>query len=405
MKKKLLLFIIVLFLFQFKNVYAEKYEQYSLIPIDTVATVHTESFEYNEFVFHSGIDDKGNGTITFNSIKNISGEKRPVSINILLFDSKKLNIGLIAYCTDYDISTEFSDLLLPANDSVAFYINVVVNKYFVEKKSMSDVKYISVLDDNKYCKTGGSTKYAGLTIDKIKSGGVSESYMSTRTRLSLFFNSLKNKSAFTVLFIGFSVLLFTVIIIGVIVNSLHVNIYHCSNILSFVPIGNIYVLVKDAFGSILAKYYMIVFAISVFFVKLLPMIPALLSLVTLVSIFIDLYKLITKKYYLFLYNENIVKEERLPEKVNNAPVTNSVNSATKEEQKDVLSVVGTTTSSDVAPIVDDPVIDLSHSNNVDTSSNDSNNSFIPSVNTDAVSNNANGSNTKDGESDLSKYFN
>ena len=75
MKKKLLLFIIVLFLFQFKNVYAEKYEQYSLIPIDTVATVHTESFEYNEFVFHSGIDDKGNGTITFNSIKNISGEK------------------------------------------------------------------------------------------------------------------------------------------------------------------------------------------------------------------------------------------------------------------------------------------------------------------------------------------
>lgn len=170
MKKFILLIII---LFAPIMVYADDYDVKTLIPVDTKATVKTEKFDYNNFVYNSGVDSKGNSLITFESIKNNTVTKKPISINILLFGEDQKNIGFLTYCTNKDLDSNYADFELAGNGSVPFSINVV-SKYFVDGKVPSDVKYISVLDENKYCQIGGYDKYSDLTLDQIANGVVTK---------------------------------------------------------------------------------------------------------------------------------------------------------------------------------------------------------------------------------------
>lgn len=163
---KKFVFLIVLLLLPVM-VYAEDYDVKTLIPVDTKVSVKTENFDYNNFVYSSKVDDKGNGLITFESIKNNTVTKQPISINILLFDEGKKNIGFLTYCTNRDYDHNYSQL--NGNESRNFSINVV-SKYFVDDMSSKDVKYISVLDENKYCQIGGYDKYKGLTLEEIVNG-------------------------------------------------------------------------------------------------------------------------------------------------------------------------------------------------------------------------------------------
>ena len=165
---KKIMFLIVLLLLPVM-VYAEDYDVKTLIPVDTKASVKTDKFEYNNFVYGSSVDSKGNGLITFESIKNNKIVKTFVSINLLLFDENQRNIGMVAYCTDKDLDSNYSDFELSGEGSAPFSINVV-SKYFVEGKTTKDVKYVSVLDDNKYCQVGGYDKYKDLTLDQIANG-------------------------------------------------------------------------------------------------------------------------------------------------------------------------------------------------------------------------------------------
>lgn len=165
---KKFMFLIVLLLLPVM-VYAEDYDVKTLIPVDTKVSVKTEKFDYNNFVYSSKVDDKGNGLITFESIKNNTVTKQPISINILLFDEGKKNIGFLTYCTDKDLDSGYSGYKLNGNGSANFSINVV-SKYFVDNMSSKDVKYISVLDENKYCQIGGYDKYNGLTLEEIVNG-------------------------------------------------------------------------------------------------------------------------------------------------------------------------------------------------------------------------------------------
>ena len=169
MKKYIISFLCLCSLFIFTNVNAEEYELNKLIPVDSSASVKTDKFDYNGFVYHSNTDDKGNSTITFESIKNNKLTSTFVSINLLLFDSNQKNIGLVSYCTDKDLDSNYSDFELAGNGSAPFSIKVV-SKYFVEGKSTKDVKYVAVMDDNKYCHVGGYDKYKDLTIDEIANG-------------------------------------------------------------------------------------------------------------------------------------------------------------------------------------------------------------------------------------------
>ena len=162
MKKFIISLFICLFLFPIV-VNAKEYKLNQLIEKDEKATVVTDKFIYNNFKFDS------NGLIDFESIKNLTISKIPISINVLLFDSNKKNIGLVAYCTDKDLSSYYSGFKLSKEEELPFSINVT-SKYFVDGKSIKDVQYIAVMDENKYCHIGGYTNYKDLTIEEIVSG-------------------------------------------------------------------------------------------------------------------------------------------------------------------------------------------------------------------------------------------
>ena len=169
MKKILLILVFTLVLLPL-NVLADEYKVKTLIPVDTKAIIKTDKFDYNNMVYNSSVDSKGDCTLTFESIKNNNLTSTFVSINLLLFDSEKKNIGLVAYCTDMDISSNYSNFKLRGEESKPFSILVKSNKYFTNSKSAKDVKYVAVLDDNPYCHIGGYDKYKGLTLDEIVNG-------------------------------------------------------------------------------------------------------------------------------------------------------------------------------------------------------------------------------------------
>ena len=212
--KKLILFLVLL-LFPV-IVYAEEYDVQKLIPVDTVASVKTEKFNYNNFIYNSSVDEKGNSLITFESIENNTVSKVPISINILLFDVNQKNIGYLTYCTDKDLDSSYSGYKLSGKGSSSFSIRVV-SKYFVEGKSTKDVKYISVFDENKYCQIGGYDNYKDLTLDEIVNGvGVKKD----ENEITKFINELKeNEMMPTIIFglVAFVVFIILLMIIGNIV--------------------------------------------------------------------------------------------------------------------------------------------------------------------------------------------
>ena len=193
-------------------VYAEDYDVKKIIPIDTKASVKTEKFDYNNFVYNSSVDEKGNGLITFESIKNNYVTKSFVSINILLFDENQKNIGFVAYCTDKDLDSNYADYELKGNSSSPFSIKVV-SKYFIDGKGAKDVKYISVLDENKYCQIGGYDKYKGLTLDEIVNGVTTKKSENSIDKLII---ELQEKGIMTIIILGLAGVIVLVVLIMII---------------------------------------------------------------------------------------------------------------------------------------------------------------------------------------------
>lgn len=165
---KKIIFLFILFFLPIM-VYAEEYSVKTMLPIDTKVSVKTEKFDYNNFVYNTAVDIDGNSLITFESIKNNTISKIPISINVLLFGEDSRNIGYVTYCTDKDLDSNYSGYKIKGYDSVPFSIKVV-SKYFAKGKSAKDVRFVSIYDENKYCQIGGYDKYAGLTLDEIVNG-------------------------------------------------------------------------------------------------------------------------------------------------------------------------------------------------------------------------------------------
>jgi len=167
MKKlyKFLCCVVLVFVFSI-NVVAASSKPLDLIALDTVVSIDTEKFTYQDVKFYSQADEKGNGIINFAGIKNKSKTKEYVSINILMFDKDKKNVGYVTYCSKSDYDSEFADYKIKAGDNAAFRINVS-SKYFVEGKNLGDVSYFAVKDDNEHCEIGGFTQYDGMTIEEI----------------------------------------------------------------------------------------------------------------------------------------------------------------------------------------------------------------------------------------------
>lgn len=168
--KKITYYLLIILVFSISlNVNAEDYKLNTLIPVNTKATVETDKFDYKNFMYDTNIDIKGNASIKFDSIQNNTLSKIAVSINVLLFDENQKNIGYLTYCTDKDVSSNYAGFKLRANQASPFTINVT-KRYFVEGKTPSDVKFIAVRDENKYCQIGGYSNYNGLTLDEIING-------------------------------------------------------------------------------------------------------------------------------------------------------------------------------------------------------------------------------------------
>lgn len=203
-------------------VYAEDYDVKTLIPVDTRASVKTEKFDYNNFIYNSSVDAKGNGLITFEGIKNNYVTKSFVSINILLFGEDQKNIGFLTYCSDKDLDSNYADYELKGNSSAPFSIKVV-SKYFVEGKGVKDVKYISVLDDNKYCQIGGYDKYKGLTLDEIVNGVNNKKNDNSIDKLIIELQEKGIMPIIIMVLVGVALLVVFIMIISSIINKIKSN--------------------------------------------------------------------------------------------------------------------------------------------------------------------------------------
>ena len=244
--KKIVLLLLIGIIAPFV-VSAQEYNVNTLIPVDQVGTVNTEKFTYNGFIYNSQVDGKGNCLFSFNSIQNNTLSKTAVSINVLLFDEQQKNIGFLTYCSDKDVSSEYSGFKLAGNQASAFSINVT-SRYFIDGKGPGNVRFIAVKDENKYCQIGGYTKYQGLTIEEITNGGFSNSGNEKMREIFILF---RDKGLQMLVIMILSAVGFFVVY-GMFLNALYRRMYAKTTFLAYLPIANTYISVKMAFGKIVA---------------------------------------------------------------------------------------------------------------------------------------------------------
>ncbi len=363
MKNKIVFFLAVIVSFFTINVNAE--ELNTLYPIDSVISIQTKNFSYSGMKFNSGVKDRnGYPVISFGSITNNSKSTKPIpiSIDILMFDSSQKNIGFITYCSEKDLDTDYSGAVIRQKESLPFNLSIV-NKYFVKEKSYSDVAYFSVLDDNEYCKVGAYDKYEGLTYEEIKNG-ITKTEKSPADKINDLIFSLGAGVGFIGVFIF--ILLFVYIIYGVILNALYKRMYAEKTVLAYLPFTNVYITIKLAFGSMIAKIYMILYFLSFGLVFLhLEILTAILSLVSGVAFILVIIKLITGKYDLLYFEPS---------------VNNTNNNVASNEYNNYSNNVNNNVSTGYTPDTSNSILDLSYSNNTTNSSNISSNITIGSSN-------------------------
>lgn len=363
MKNKIVFFLAVIVSFFTINVNAE--ELNTLYPIDSVISIQTKNFSYSGMKFNSGVKDRnGYPVISFGSITNNSKSTKPIpiSIDILMFDSSQKNIGFITYCSEKDLDTDYSGAVIRQKESLPFNLSIV-KKYFVKEKSYSDVAYFSVLDDNEYCKVGAYDKYEGLTYEEIKNG-ITKTEKSPADKINDLIFSLGAGVGFIGVFIF--ILLFVYIIYGVILNALYKRMYAEKTVLAYLPFTNVYITIKLAFGSMIAKIYMILYFLSFGLVFLhLEVLTAILSLVSGVAFILVIIKLITGKYDLLYFEPS---------------VNNTNNNVGLNEYNNYSNNVNNNVITDYTPDTSNSILDLSYSNNTTNSSNISSNITIGSSN-------------------------
>ena len=405
MKKKVVLFLF--FLFTFFCVFpvnAEEYKVKELIPADSLATVNTEKFNYQDFMYNSQVDSKGFAVVSFNSIQNNTISKIAVSVNMLLFDENRINIGLLSYCTDKDIESDYNGFKLSGKQASPFSIRVT-NRYFAEGKAPKDVRYIAIFDENKYCHIGGYTNYAGLTLEEIAGGGEIQKPSSGGVFGELLVY-IKDKKIQIILIIAVATLL-SLIVYGNIVNSLYKKMYAKSSFLAYLPITCFYLATKLAFGSIVSIIYLVLYlvsAISIYFN--MPIIFGIMNGLSLLSLLVDIIKLVTKNYDLLILDPAM----KGPEYDTTMFSNNNANANISMNQPVDLTYSNQITNDDLVFNGNYSISTGNDSNNVleDEVGENQNNPFGFVNDQNFESNNTNSNNNSNsnnsGESDLSKYF-
>ena len=394
MKRLIYLIILVCFCINI-NVYAEEYQVKTLIPVNTAATVNTEKFTYN-FVYDSNLDLKGNNYINFSSIKNNKLSKSAVSINILLFDSNNKNIGLVTYCSDKDINSDYAGFKLEGNQESPFSIKVT-RKYLVNDKALTDVAFIAVLDENKYCQIGGYDKYNGLTIEEITNGNLGKG------NGGIFSNLIANKELIKLL-ITIIIGLTLYVTYGMTLNYLYKRMYGKETFLVYVPFANIFISVKMALGGIVSKvfigFYIVSFLLYLINIKILFSIANILSIIVFILIII---KIITKKYDLF-YLEPKIKQEQTENDISTLNDNNSVGVNPTNTSSEAPIDLNYETSDVVEELKDEPVTENENTEVEEEKPNEEMKALDEDELYDLDSYDDNNSDEDDGEKDISDYF-
>ena len=298
MKKYFMILLTFLFFFLFVlPVEAEEYELNKLIPVESTATVHTDKFDYTNFTVNTKPDEKGNGKITFASIRNNTKSKTAVSINILLFDENKKNVGYLTYCSDKDYSNEANrGIKLNGGEGKPYTIDIT-SKFFVEEKSVKDVFYFAVEDENPYCHVGGYDKYAGQTLEEIQGVHAPEG----ENPVFLFMERVLQNNALVVLIVSLTVSIVIYLIICSVLNNLHYKMYGKKTILCYLPIANEYLGVKMAFGKIIALVFLVFYLLAGALSAIgLGIIVLAVNGVWIIAFIVDIIKIITRNYDLFI---------------------------------------------------------------------------------------------------------
>ena len=151
------------------SVQAANYNIKELIPVNTETTIVTDHFSYRDFYYDGNKldgDTSKNNYVIFKSIKNISKEELPVTISIGLFDKNKKNIGTINYCSTSDKKSVVAGSKLKPEEEIPYAIEIN-KKSLQDGKKVKDIKYISILNENKNCRIDGSQDYVGQKIEEI----------------------------------------------------------------------------------------------------------------------------------------------------------------------------------------------------------------------------------------------
>ena len=261
-----------------------------------ISSATTDTFAYNNigYVYDQNSDSS---LFNFGSITNNTDKSQYVSINILLFDKDKKNIGFATYCSEKDLDGDYSQFKIKAKESVPFVIKMS-SKYFISEKSSKDIAYYAVLDENIYCHIGGYDKYKGLTLEEITKGKVADVKKTPQQELI----NISEKINYTLIFTYIMIIIVTYVVTGIILNELNKRMNATSTPVAYLPIGNNYIAVKLAFGSIIAKIYILLFFISIIlFVVGFNIIYYILTIISSIAFIIDIVKLITKKYDLLVF--------------------------------------------------------------------------------------------------------
>ena len=144
--------IILLTVFGIYDVNAANYEMKELIPKDIKTTIKGNNLLYKDIEYKKG-------KIVIGELKNLSDEKKSITISIGIFNSKKRNIGIINYC-----STE--DALEPKASSMNYQISID-EEVLGDDYTIGDIKYYAVLSENSNCRLGGAKEFEGKRIKDV----------------------------------------------------------------------------------------------------------------------------------------------------------------------------------------------------------------------------------------------
>ena len=301
MKKIFFCFILFFVLFlDCLTARAVEYPVNTLIPVGELATVRTNRFDYNDFTFLTTIE-RGNGTIRLESIHNNLSIKSPVSINILLFNQKKTNIGFLTYCSEKDFDGQYASYVLKGNGYSSYSITVS-KKYFGDEWGPSDVSYIAVMDENEFCHIGGYKNYIGKTIEEISSNEIAPSTKQiVAEKVKVFLKS----ELFVKILIGLGIFIAYMTFCSCL-DSLHKRMFMHGTNLNYLPIANMFVTVKMVYGRIVAPIYLVLLVISgvLYFLKIHFLLYAMI-IFWILALVLAFIKSSTKKYDLFYLEPSI----------------------------------------------------------------------------------------------------